>query len=222
MAKIRLAIFDCDGTIYDGKLGPEGDLRGLQRVYKELGIKTKLPTKKELMKRMGFPYPDFFKGLIPEEVFLKAYKKAYNYSVDEAAKLILAKKGKLMPGTMAALKKLKKKGLKLGIATNGRTKYLNAVVKAHKLDKIADMHLSFEQVKGDKGDIIFAIMKKLKAKPEETIMIGDRKSDLEAAKKAGCHAIALTNGYGSRKELKGATNIAANMKEACEIIWKLG
>lgn len=43
-----------------------------------------------------------------------------------------------------------------------------------------------------------------KLDPKTTVMVGDRKFDIEAAKKAGIRNIAVTWGYGSLEELKEA------------------
>lgn len=215
---IKAVILDCDGTIYDVKTVCMGEITGLRRAFKELGIKARIPNKEDIMSRIGKLKPAFFHGLIPEKYFRMAYKVAYKYTEEDVAELVKAKKGKLYAGAVKTLKQLKKKGIKLGLVTNGGKDYINAVAKTYSLQKVFDIVMSVEEIKGDKGDLVKATLKKLKVKPEEVLVVGDRKSDIAAARKAGCKAVAVTYGYGSKEELKEADYVISDLKQLAGII----
>ncbi len=214
---IKAVIFDCDGTVYDVKAVYMGEITGLRRVFKELEIKAGIPNKEDIMSRVGKPKPDFFRGLIPEKYFRQACLLAYKYTEEDSEGLVKAKKGTLYAGTIKTLKQLKKKGIKLGLVTNGGKGYIRAVAGTYSLQNVFDVILSVEEIRGDKGDLVKAALKKLKAKPGEALMVGDRKSDIGAARKVGCKAVAVTYGYGKRGELEGADFVIHDLKELVEI-----
>jgi D-glycero-D-manno-heptose 1,7-bisphosphate phosphatase len=51
--------------------------------------------------------------------------------------------------------------------------------------------------------MLFEAMARLRVAPEDTVMIGDQLSDLEAAAAAGCRRILLRSGKGSRTQAAG-------------------
>lgn len=53
----------------------------------------------------------------------------------------------------------------------------------------------------DKADLVKDLLERRSLRPEATIMIGDRKHDVIAAKKNGMKSVGVTYGYGSREEL---------------------
>src|SRR3989338_1280230 len=116
---IKAVIFDCDGTVYDIKTVYMGEITGLRRAFKELGINAGVPKKEDILKRVGKSKPDFFHGLIPEKYFRQAYPLAYKYTEEDSEMLVRARKGRLYAGAIKTLTQLKKKGIKLGLATNG-------------------------------------------------------------------------------------------------------
>ncbi|MBI2142541.1 HAD family hydrolase [Candidatus Woesearchaeota archaeon] len=209
---IKAIVFDCDGTVYDIKVYM-GEITGLKRAFKELGIKAGVPKKETILGRCGTPKPDFFHGIIPEKYFRQAYRLAYKYTEEDCEGLVKAKKGKLYSGAIKTLKQLKKKGIKLGLVTNGGKGYIRAVAGTYSLQKVFDVVMSVEEVKGDKGDLVKAALKRLGVKPKEALMVGDRKSDIDAARKAGCKTVAVTYGYGSRRELEGADYVISDLKQ---------
>ncbi|MBI2575231.1 HAD family hydrolase [Candidatus Woesearchaeota archaeon] len=142
---------------------------------------------------------------------------AYKYTEEDCEGLVRAKKGKLYAGATKTLKQLKKKGIKLCLVTNGGKGYIRAVAGTYSLQKVFDAIMSVEEVKGDKGDLVKAALKRLGVKPKEALMVGDRASDIEAARKAGCKAVAVTYGYGKRDELEGADFVINDLKELAEI-----
>ncbi len=218
---IKAVIFDCDGTVYDNcGAGDLGDVLGLKRAYDELGINAELPSKETLMKKMGSPYPVFFKGIIPDESFEDANPLAMKYAVEEAVKLVRAGKGKLYPGAIETMAALRKAGIRMGMATNGNKPYIKAVVETYKLDRLLDIYMSYQEVKGDKGDVVSEELRRLKVRPENALMVGDRKSDMEAARKAGCKATGATYGYGSKEELKDADFMISRITQLPSLVEK--
>ena len=62
--------------------------------------------------------------------------------------------------------------------------------------------------KNTKKKVIEHLLKEMDLKTSESIMIGDRSYDIEAARKLNIKTIAVTYGYGNKKEFENASFIA--------------
>jgi phosphoglycolate phosphatase len=62
----------------------------------------------------------------------------------------------------------------------------------------------------DKSDLIASAMKACGAAPERTLMVGDRRFDMEGARKVGAYAAGVLYGFGTKEELlqAGAQSLA--------------
>ncbi len=100
------------------------------------------------------------------------------------------------PEVPLMLLKLREDGYKLYIATNG-----NAIKQWDKLIRLGialyfeDVFVS-EEIGNEKGVLFFKkVIKRLNAKPEECVVIGDREEyDIAPAKKVGMHTIRVRRG----------------------------
>ncbi len=197
---IKAMIFDNDGTVYDNRgVGDVGGVLTVKRLYKELEINEPVPAAEEFMKLMGEPHKEIFMKLVKVNEFEKIYPKIYKYSLEECEKLIRARKGKIYAGVLEAVSKLRA-SIKVAIATNGRLGYIRPISETHELGKYFDLIMSVEQVRGDKASLIREEMKQLGVKSSETIIVGDRIADIEAARGAGCKVALVKWGYGNEKE----------------------
>jgi phosphoglycolate phosphatase-like HAD superfamily hydrolase len=55
-----------------------------------------------------------------------------------------------------------------------------------------------------KGALIAHVLRSERALPESTVMLGDRRHDVEGARANGLRSLGVTYGYGDRAELEGA------------------
>ncbi len=216
---IKAVIFDCDGTIYDTRgAGDVGDRIALKKTFDELGIGARVPSLKELQGMMGYYYFDYYKKLIPEQYWDKGIPLALKHQKKEVSSLILKKKGKIYNGVMRTLKGLKKIGIRLALVTNADSTYISSVSRAYGFSKIFDFITSADRAKGGKPELLAIAIKKFKIKPENAIMVGDRKSDMDAARLAGCRAVAVTYGFGKKEELEDANFKIGKIEELVGIV----
>ncbi len=216
---IKAAIFDCDGTVYDCRGASDiGDILALKRAFRELNIRAPLPTLNEVRGMMGYHYVDYYNSLIPEQFREKAFPLIFKYAKEEVAALVLEKKGKLYKGSMETLKQLKKKGINLAFITNADRTYLEAVSKAYGLDRMFSFMMSAEEANGGKLELVKLAIKNFDVKPNEAIVIGDRASDLDAARKAGCISVAALYGFGKEEELANADFKIRKIEELIKLI----
>jgi phosphoglycolate phosphatase len=116
---------------------------------------------------------------------------------------------------------------KIGVISNKPEYQVRIILKGLKVD---EAHL-VQIYGGDTFDVkkphpkpLQEMMALAKVKPHETVMIGDSKADVEAAKAAHTHFIAVSFGYNTEEVLKtfGATNFIHHFDELIQILESLG
>ena len=109
-------------------------------------------------------------------------------------------------GIVAALETMRASGIRLVLCTAKPQVYAARVVEHFGFTPLLD-GLYGPDLAGtldDKGDLIAHIRTKEPIDPAQTVMIGDRKFDVLAARRHDIHAIGVTWGYGSHEELTEA------------------
>ena len=124
------------------------------------------------------------------------------------------------------LKELKKKGLLLGMITNGFTDFQWMNIKALGIDHYFDTILVSEQegIKKPHKDIFLRALKALNVSAEESVYIGDHpENDVLGARGAGMHAVwkkdaffdgSFTDSY-IIEDLKELLNVMNEFQETC-------
>lgn len=124
------------------------------------------------------------------------------------------------------LKELKKKGLLLGMITNGFTDFQWMNIKALRIDHYFDTILVSEQegIKKPHKDIFLRALKALDVSAEESVYIGDHpENDVLGARGAGMHAVwkkdaffdgSFTDSY-IIEDLKELLNVMNDFQETC-------
>jgi len=122
-----------------------------------------------------------------DQINRKASEIMERHEVDGVDKAIL------MPRVEEVLRYLKNKGLKIGVITCNSSKAVTKVMKKFHILKYVDVLFSRDSPGKMKPhpDHIVACLKTFYSKPEEAILVGDGKRDMEAAKKAGIYAIGI-------------------------------
>lgn len=106
------------------------------------------------------------------------------------------------PGIEKMLASAKQAGKKLALATSKPEVYAARILEKFSLlkyfDAVTGSELSGAHV--EKRDVMELSMKKLSAVRSETLMVGDRKFDLEAANALGVDALFVSYGYAEASE----------------------
>lgn len=89
------------------------------------------------------------------------------------------------------LTELKKRKKKLALVSSSRRSTLNAPLTYHKLYPYFDVIMSVDNVKKDKPnpEIVYKTLRKLRAGKSESLLVGDSKNDLLAAKSASVDSV---------------------------------
>jgi len=208
-------LFDLDGTLTDSGLGI---IRSIEYALNKVGYK--LPADFEMRKFVGPPlsvsYSEFcgFEGEKLEDA-IKFYRERYS--------TIGLFENELYPGIITLLAKLNKDGYKCYVATSKPEKFAKQIIEHFKLTEFFEI-VAGSMLNGNRQDKHEVIEYVLSNIPEEDkdriVMIGDTKFDVEGAKRVGLDTLAVTYGYGSRKELAvaGAYKIAADTEVLYNLI----
>ena len=204
---IKAIIFDVDGVLIDSN---EIIIEAYQKTAKKLGLR--IPSPQELVDLFGKPLEEMVKILWPNanhEFYIKEFRESF---MDES--LVIPP----VDGVVNTVKQLKNLGFKLGIITGKIMFFTQKHLKESGFDiKWFDDISTFEITKEHKPDPepLFYVMNKLNVKPEETLYVGDSKSDYECAKNAKVEYVAVLTGSLKREELEklGIKNIINSVSE---------
>lgn len=212
---MKLAVFDLDGTLINSM----ADIADATN---------------HAMRTLGFPtYPleafnmmigDGLKNLIERalpndkqeyyEQALSLYKDYYNkhYTV----------KTYVYDGIRELLDTLSENGVTLAVASNKTHEFTESIVKYYFGDNLFSVVYGKSDGRPVKPDpaILFAVMDKLGAKPQETFMIGDTSMDINTGKNAETKTIGCLWGFRTLQELSDAKAdfIAQNPSDILEFI----
>jgi len=214
---IRLAVFDCDGTLIDGQAAV---CEAMRSGFAEVGLA--VPPNHEIRRIVGLSLPIAIRHLAPDaapEVHALAVE-AYRAAFFEARQQGLVHEP-LYDGIRELLQALRGNGWELGVATGKTRRGLDGGLALH---GIADLFstLQTSDLHPSKPDpaMLEAAMAETLAMPEHTVMIGDTAYDIEMARSAGVRAIGVAWGYHAPDELyaAGADDVAEDPDHLEELL----
>lgn len=211
-------LFDLDGTLTDPKIGITSCV---QYALKDFGIEEDDLDKLEPF--IGPPLVDSFMEfykMTKEEAERATWKYRERFSV----------KGKyeneIYEGIPELLRDLKAAGKRLAIASSKPTVYVKDILEYFEIKEYFDVIVGSELDgrRNAKEEVVEEAIRQLyecgSPAPEQTVMIGDRKFDIDGAKAHGLHSVGCAYGYAPEGELEraGAEKIVKNVKELREAL----
>lgn len=180
--KIKAVAFDVDGTLFSSEnIILDTYIDSIKKFINASGISIQIPTKEKIIEQVGLPVKQIFKNLLP---FLTEDQRD---SISDNVLILLcekiaAKKGTLYEGVEECIQYLSKRNYQLLIASNGRAAYINTILSTYGIDKFFGdlVVINYTSIQ-TKGDILKSYINKLGIASECILMVGDRKSDLDAA-----------------------------------------
>ena len=213
--KIKAVVFDFDGTLavlnIDFSLMRER-IFGLMREY---GIRPETIQEKYLLEITDEVYQALrVKDPSGAERFYRE-----SHAILHEVEMKAAEEGRLIPGTEATLKKLRRKGVKVGIITRNCEDAVRKVFPS--INDFCDVFVSRNSVKKVKPhpDHLTYAMKRLKTSGGEAVMVGDHVIDVQAGRRVGMKTIGVLTGRTKKEEFEkaGADYILGDASE----VWKL-
>lgn len=194
--------FDFDGTLCD----TEADIKNAWRAA---------------LAALGRPCPQFDAvyrtGPTIEQVVHALFDDATPALVDRVRALfaqVYDRSGfpetKPYPWMPARLADLRAKGCRLYVATNKRFAPMGGLMRKLGWEGVFDGVYSFDMYPGlrlRKAELLRRALAERGIAPDDAVMVGDTRGDVEAGREAGMRTIGCTWGYGTRAELEGADEI---------------
>nr|WP_194165678.1 HAD-IA family hydrolase [Oceanobacillus sp. CFH 90083] len=208
---MKSVIFDMDGTLFQTDKILE---RSLEDVFNYLAYVNKwegampIDAFREIM---GVPLPVVWETLLPN-YSIEEREQINNYFQERLIENIKSGKGALYPNVKDLFEYLKSEGFSIFIASNGVPPYLNAIVQYYNLDNWVSETFSIEQIKSySKSDLVKNILTKYGI--QEAAVVGDRLSDIKAAKDNGLTAVGCSFDFAKEEELSQADFVINDLIE---------
>lgn len=213
--------FDIDGTIYDaGDILEESFRCGIESFIKDGAADSlHVPTRAEITVTLGYPLEEIFMMLFPSLEEKKRYELSIICTVN-LVEMIREKKGSLIDGVEETIKTLKSLNYNMLVASNGARSYVEAILETYDLKKFFSEPFIYPegQIK-NKTDIIGEYLNLHPGR--KLIMIGDRYTDLAAARENGIPFIGCAFGHAGADEIEGEKYIVNDFRDLPEMLKKI-
>lgn len=214
--KIKNVIFDLDGTLIDSSYDV---VRILKEVINRNGGRVDENTKIQI----GPPLFDMVKNTVPhfsDEIARKVVEEyRVIYENDEL------KNTRPYSGIVDVLRTLKNNNIKMFIATYKpkvlAIKTLNRYFNNLYIDVATPSEIVDFSNRKTKTDILNWLISKWNINPEESVMVGDAKSDIICARSVGMYTVGALWGYGHENEFDFADEKLDSVKELELLMGKL-
>jgi len=194
----RCVLFDLDGTLVDSALDltaavdnmlqalgrePAGEARVRQWVGNGAPVLVMRALSGEMYPTENAVEPELFQAAF--EVFLSAYTQSNGrYS-------------KVYPGVEPLLEHLQQAGVPQAVVTNKPMAFTLPLLKALKIDHYFNQVVGGDSLPVKKPDPLplLTVLEAVGCPPEQALMVGDSRNDVQAARAAGCPVVCVSYGY---------------------------
>jgi len=215
---VRLAVFDCDGTLSDGQAAV---CAAMEDAFASAGLA--MPDPYLVRRTVGLSLPYAVRQIAPDAAehehaaVVEAYKQAFRRSRSEGTLV-----EPLYEGIAELLGRLKANGWQLGVATGKSDRGLQSCLVAHDIfDLFVTLQTADRHPSKPDPSMLLAAMTGAGAAAADTAMIGDTGYDMAMARAAGCRALGVAWGYHAPEELlaAGAEAVAQTPAELEKLIY---
>lgn len=200
-APLRLAVFDCDGTIVDSE---KSIVDCMCVAFEHHGVAA--PTAEAVRRMVGLPLLDAVARLVPEADGA-THERLRGAYIDAFA--VLRQTGSvhepLYDGVLESLTAFDDANYLLGVATGKAHKGLINTLLTHDLqDRFVTLQTADKARGKPHPEMLLNAMNETGADAAQTVMIGDTSYDMEMARNAGTLAIGVAWGYHNHTDLEAA------------------
>jgi HAD superfamily hydrolase (TIGR01509 family) len=220
MGQIKAFFFDQDGVIIDTER--DGHRVAFNKTFQEFGLSVEwdVDTYHDLLKIAGgkermryYLHEKGFGVEVPEEEEDDLIKRMHKSKTDTFIRLIESGSLPLRAGIRRVMREINSLDLTLGICTTSNEKAAQAIAHRILAEIRFDFVLAGDVVKKKKPapDIYLLALERTGLKPEQCICIEDSHNGVVAAKEAGLHIVATTNGYTEEEDLSAADIVVSSL-----------
>ncbi|KXY35343.1 nucleosidase [Bacillus cereus] len=216
---LQALIFDMDGTLFQTDKILELSLDDTFDHLRSLQLWDTVTPIDKYREIMGVPLPKVWEALLPNHSN-EVREQTDAYFLERLIENIKSGNGALYPNVKEVFSFIKENNCSIYIASNGLTEYLQAIVSYYGLDQWVTEIFSIEQIHSlNKGDLVKGILKKYDI--QEAAVVGDRLSDINAAKDNGLIAIGCNFDFAQEDELAHADLVIDDLMELKGILPEL-
>ncbi len=200
----ELWIFDMDGTLFDAISIAENTFRRTFARLREKGFDIPQHISSEsILKIYGYTHDKIWTTLLERAVTHEERELADRILLEEEVALLRAGQGRLFSDVADTLAALRNDGATLAVASNGQQGYIEAILEVNRFRPwFAGVYSAGGYRVSSKIDLVQILLREI---PHRTaVMVGDRKSDIEAGYDNGLLTIGCTYGLGSGAEIEKA------------------
>lgn len=194
MRDIKLVIFDLDGTLVDA-------YPAIISSFNYAMARLRYPKQSDLVirKAVGRGDENLLKPFVNSRDLkpaLRIYRRHHRVS--------LVKKSRLLPGARRVLIFLKKRSLKLAVASNRPTRFSWILIRSRGIEKYFDYVLCADKPGQLKPhpQILNQIMKRLQVTAGEVVYVGDMRLDALTGRRAKVKTVIVTTGSNTKQEVE--------------------
>ena len=208
-------IFDMDGTLFQTNRILEPALEATFDVLRERQLwncETPITKYREIM---GVPLPVVWETLCPKHS-KEIREKSNELFQKKLIEMIGLRKGDLYPNAIETLQLLRSK-YPLYIASNGECEYLQAISDTYELNETFKEIYSIQSItSGNKSELVKRVIEDNGI--TKAWVVGDRLSDIKAAKENGLISIGVNFDFAQQDELEQADIVINDIKELIKLI----
>ncbi|WP_100333970.1 HAD hydrolase-like protein [Bacillus alkalisoli] len=215
---LQSMIFDMDGTLFQTDKILELSLDETFKYLRSLDLWDTITPIETYREIMGIPLPKVWETLLPNHS-VEVRNQTDLYFLERLIENIKSGKGALYPNVKAIFDYLVENNISIFIASNGLVPYLQTIVNYYHLEEWVTETFSIQQIESlNKGDLVRKIINKYDIK--NAAVVGDRLSDINAAKDNGLIAIGCNFDFAQEEELAQADYVIENLMELKTLLTK--
>lgn len=210
--KLKLVIFDLDGTLVDAYQGVASSLN-----YALAQLNGAPIDDLRIKRSVGWGDRHLIATFVGEEDVDKAlsiFRQHHARALKEGTVFL--------PGAKQLLSKLKAEKYTLAVASNRPSRFTHIILKHLRLQQAFDHVLCADKVAQPKPapDILEKILKKFSLTADEALYVGDMTVDVEAGNRAGIKTVAVVTGSSTKSELASLKpfKIIAKVSQVAQIV----
>jgi len=194
--RIRLVIFDLDGTLIDSGKDITESVNTLRKIMGQPPL-----TQKSVIAGIGQGVQHLLSKTVPPKIL-----RTHPGAAEDFRRIYLDRSTRftrLFPGGRRMLTALHRRGIRLAVASNKPSVLSGKILRNLGIRRLFSSVICGDRVRHPKPhpESINKLMKRYRVSPRETLLVGDSKFDMEAGQRAGTLLAATTFGFGTRKEL---------------------
>jgi phosphoglycolate phosphatase len=214
-ADVLTLLLDLDGTLTDPR---EGIVRSLDHALRALGAPPHPEAR--LARCIGPPLADSFRELLPDPSPARVEAAISHYR--ERFEQIGWRENRVYPEVPGFLAALRARRVRAVLATSKPHLFAVRIAQHFGFESALDAIYGAELdgTRGRKPELIAHVLAEERVGRERSVMLGDRRHDVEGARANGVRSLGVTYGYGDRAELEaaGATWICDDLASALTVL----